>query len=686
MNSLKLLDRLNREQLAAATAPVEGYQLVIASAGTGKTSTIVARIGYLLKEGIPPEEILLLTFTNKAAQEMKGRLVREIPEATAVEAGTFHGVSYRWLRQLNPQIAIRPPKDMKLLLRSIYEKRQLFRLGEGERPISPAFLYDLYSLFQNQLAGDFGEWFLARYPEQEPFLEGYIDILEEFEGVKRLHNLIDFNTLLLEMVQYLKRGGKLRFKYLLVDEYQDTNPLQSHLIDLIEKRALFCVGDYDQSIYGFNGADISIIASFPDRYPGAQIYTLKKNYRSYGEILEVANRVIGLNPRLFRKKLEVTKGYSGVYPDWREFWDTYDQYRQVAEEVARARGRWEEIAILYRSNSSGDGIEAHLRQLGVPVRRKGGVSFFETREVKVGLDLLRFLINPADIMAFIHLIHYGPGIGEGLAQQLFEGLKQVGKGNPRRGLLSPLPGVDPFSKPRSNSQLGLFGEPPLPKIPVQKFRSVGVEGKFLEHPILRHPRLKPEGGLFLFQFREFLKSVPENPTPSHLLTQALHSPFFHQIFEKIAEERSRARDRRLDREKLIENREKVLKRWEILIELSKNFQSLDRFANTIALNSGEMAEGRGVNLMTIHASKGLEFQEVYLIDLNQGKFPHSRLGKGPGGVEEERRLFYVAVTRAKERLHFTSARWDPERRRELEPSQFLAEAGYPVSGVNRKGG
>jgi DNA helicase-2/ATP-dependent DNA helicase PcrA len=269
------LSKLNEEQFKAATAPF-GHNLVIASAGTGKTSTIVGRIAYLLQNGIKPEEILLLTFTNKAANEMKERVSKLIPSAKNIEAGTFHAISYKWLRKLNKNIVLKQIKDLKILFKSIYEKRDFNRLDIEEKPYSANYLFDLYSLYLNSNHPSFEEWLSKKAPNQKEYALIYEDIFEEYERVKKEYNLVDFNSLLIEMIKRLKGDIKSPFKEVLVDEYQDTNPLQNEFIESVKNESLFCVGDYDQSIYAFNGADISIISTFDKRYKDAKVFTLKK--------------------------------------------------------------------------------------------------------------------------------------------------------------------------------------------------------------------------------------------------------------------------------------------------------------------------------------------------------------------------------------------------------------------------
>jgi len=230
----------------------------------------------------------------------------------------------------------------------------------------------------------------------------YEGIFEEYEEMKKAYNLVDFNSLLLMMIDELKNGCENNFREILVDEYQDTNPLQNEFINAVENGSLFCVGDYDQSIYAFNGADISIISNFDKKYKDAKVFTLTKNYRSYAEILDLANRVIQYNPRIYPKQLEVVRGKGKVNPKLLVYEDTIKQYKDIANKIAISNTSKDEIAVLFRNNSSADGIEIYLRELGIPTKRKGGVGFFDTKEIKVTLDILTFLHNPKDIMSFIH--------------------------------------------------------------------------------------------------------------------------------------------------------------------------------------------------------------------------------------------------------------------------------------------
>jgi len=670
------LSKLNNEQLSAATTDF-GHNLIIASAGTGKTSTIIGRIAYLLQIGVKPEEILLLTFTNKAANEMKERISAVFESAKNIEAGTFHSVSYRWLKKLNKKIVLKTPKDMKILFKSIYDKRDFSRLGYEEKPYGANYLFDIYSLFLNSNSDSFEDWLLKRAPLQEEFVMIYEHIFDEFEEVKKEHNLVDFNSLLLRMIEELENGTPNPFKEVLVDEYQDTNPLQNRLIEALKQNSLFCVGDYDQSIYAFNGADINIISTFDKRYEDAKVYTLKKNYRSYGEILAVANKVIKNNPRIYSKELEVTRGYCGDYPKLLIYHDTFEEYKDIANRISSTSTDKDEIAILFRNNSSADAIEAMLREKGIECRRKGGVGFFDSKEIKVTLDILVFLLNPKDIMAFIHIFEYARGVGSAIASEIFEALNILGDKNAIKGFLSPDLKKKIFTKKKTSYQLGLFDDF-VQLGSIAKFKNLGFEEDFLMNPILRHPKLSTEGAEFLYEFYKFLKKTKRLKNPNSLFNELINSKLIKFIINQLATQRSKEKNGNINQDLLKDNQEKIKNKINILGTLLKNYSDLEKFINAMVLGASEMSAGKGVNLLTVHASKGLEFKEVYIVDMMEERFPNIKLSKPAGGIDEERRLFYVAVTRAKDRLYFSYAKYDRIKNIEYQPSRFLAEAGYNI--------
>ena len=670
------LSTLNNEQAIAATAPA-GANLIIASAGTGKTSTIVGRIAHLLEQGMAPERILLLTFTNKAAGEMITRLGAYFPKKTIekIEAGTFHAVSYRWLKAHNPHLALKQPGELKTLFRSIYEKRHFKRMNLGMDPFAAPYLYDLYSLYQNASLESFDIWFLERYPDHKALMDIYVDICEEFERTKAEYGFASFNDLLLLMLDHV-REHRIDFGEVLVDEYQDTNTLQGALIDALRPDSLFCVGDYDQSIYAFNGANIANIATFTERYSDAQVFTLKTNYRSTAPILSLANRVIERNERIYPKKLEVGRHRDKSYPPRLLLYEElFEQYQSIAAMIKQSHTPNDHIAVVFRNNASADGIEASLRELGLPCKRKGGTSFFESKEVKFLLDLLSLLINPRDMMAFIHVFEYGKGIGAALAKELFQSLLHFGEGDLIEGVLHPRHFDLPKLNPNKNLQLGLFDDD-LEIGSITRFAHMNLPEAIRAHPLLKHPRLSQEGVQFFTEFYHFVLASKRASNPKTILRHAIDSPLYQRIIDQLSSQRARLKSGEIDEERRTQARERIERKARLLLDLSSHYHDLGRFVNAMVLGGNELSEGEGVNLLTVHASKGLEFTEVFVVDLMDGRFPnHKLMNQSGGAIEEERRLFYVAVTRAKDRLYLSMSRYDRVKKLDFKPSPFLYEAG-----------
>lgn len=669
------LTHLNKEQFNAATAPL-GHNLIIASAGTGKTSTIVARIGYLLEQKIKPEDILLLTFTNKAAAEMIERVGMIFDKNTAkkIESGTFHAVSYRLLKSLGKNIALKQPRELKMLLKTIHAKRRFDQIDAESKPYQATTLYDLHSLFQNSSHGvSFSEWIEENHPLHEGYSLIYEDIIDEFKQEKQKFGYVDFNDLLILMKEQLQKGAKIKFKEILVDEYQDTNTLQSSLIDSFNALSLFCVGDYDQSIYAFNGANIENIGTFASRYKNASVHTLTKNYRSSKPILSLANSVIKLNPRLYPKELEVTRADINEAPQLLIYDELFYQYQNIAQNIKESQSLHHNIAVIFRNNSSADGIEASLREIGLTCKRKGGISFFDSKEVKAMIDLLTITANPKDMMAFIHIFEYAKNMGPAIAKEIFDGLYLLGEGDICDGLLSPKEGIKPFKKAKSNHQLGLF-DIDYSLGSVRRFYDLGFDENFLSNPVLKHAKLNEQSATYLYHLYNLVKDAKRVKSPTTLLKHLRNSPIFNAISNLLSTKRATKKDGSVDAEEKKNANERIHRKIKLLEDLSNNYKDIERFLNALTLGSNEMSEGEGVNLLSIHASKGLEFEEVYVIDLMDGRFPNRKLMSTGGGLEEERRLFYVATTRAKDKLCLSYAKYDKIKRISYEASPFLKEA------------
>jgi len=670
------LSRLNEEQYAAATSN-DLQNLIIASAGTGKTSTIVGRIGHLLSNGIKPQEILLLTFTNKAAAEMVARVAEYFGKdvATKIDAGTFHAVSYRWLKKQDHRVVLKQQRELKTLFRSVFEKRSFMQINAEITPYGGNHLYDMYSFYQNtELNNNFEDWVIEKYPDHESFALIYADVVDEFESLKKEYGFVNFNDLLLNFREMCKTRD-LGYKEVLVDEYQDTNALQGTLIDAMNPPSLFCVGDYDQSIYAFNGADISIIGSFNKKFPDAKVHTLTKNYRSSRPILSLATTVIEHNERIYPKKLEVTRVGEASSPKLLVYDELFDQYHAMAAQIRDSQTPREEIAVIFRNNSSADGIEVGLRELDIPCKRKGGTSFFDSREVKAILDLYTLLINESDMMAFIHLFEFARGIGSAMAKEMYIALKALGQGSIFYGLYAPDESMkNPFEKRKLNHQLGLFDDF-LELGAVGKYAKLGFDSKFMKNPILKHPKLTKDSATFLYNFYLLYKDLKGIKQPRTIVRKIASSEFYKYITDILSSKRAQLKDGSVDEKQKEESITRIQRKMILLEELSKPYSQHERFLNAMILGSSDLTQGEGVNLLSVHASKGLEYKEVYVVDLMDGRFPNRKLMQRGGSLDEERRLFYVAVTRAKDILYLSYAKYDKIKKQNFMASQFLYEAG-----------
>ncbi|MGL2756888.1 ATP-dependent helicase [Helicobacter pylori] len=664
--------QLNPEQLKATKA-LKGYNLVIASAGTGKTSTIVGRILYLLDNGIKPEEILLLTFTNKASNEMIARVAKYSKLSSKIEAGTFHAVAYRYLKEHYPNLSLKQPKELKKLLESIVDTKNALT-DDDKKPYTSQHLYALYSLYTNALKQeDFSAWLSHKNPEHTPYAAFYENILDEFENTKKKHNYIDYNDLLLLFKQaMLERPSP--YKEVLCDEFQDTNPLQESILDAINPPSLFCVGDYDQSIYAFNGADISIISNFTQKYKNAQVFTLTKNYRSSKEILDLANQVIQHNERIYPKNLEVVKSGHFNKPALLNYNDNIAQCQDIAKRIVM-RKNFKEVAVIFRNNASADQLEAALRSHNVPSKRKGSASFFESKEVALALDICALIFNSKDIMAAIHVLSHISDIGSNTAKDIHEALMLLGNGDLKLALTHPNKEAKIYTKKKEITSMGLFEEI-FALENSSRFNGV-IDKAFHSHPVLMHPKISLNGAKTLSDFFILYTKAPTH-SPSALIKHILESAFFQTFKTRLLKERSKNKDGSYNEFKKLQAQKRFNEKMDLLSSLAKNYQNLGRFLNGTLIGSNEATQGDGVNLLSVHASKGLEFKDVYIIDLMEGRFPNHKLMNTGGGIEEERRLFYVAITRAKENLWLSYAKnelRENAKPKEHKPSVFLYEAG-----------
>lgn len=671
------LASLNPDQLYAAMLPL-GRNLVIASAGTGKTSTITGRVARLIEAGIDSTEILLLTFTAKAADEMRERLEKMLgsKKVEGITTGTFHSVHQKLLKKLKPGFVLKLPAETSAVFKSVYGHRH-FNVDEEIKPFAASTIYDAYGMFINTTgyAVQFSDWFRERYPDHpQSYIDIYEDVLFEFEELKRREKFYDFNDILLESLHFYLDGGVAGYKEIIVDEYQDTNGIQSMLVDAINPESLFCVGDYDQSIYAFNGSDIGIIGSFDKRYKGANIATLTKNYRCSGNILAVAENVIKNNERLFPKKLEVMVSGDFPKPQLKVYADQREQADAIATEIARV-GHYGQTAIIYRGNSSGNIIEAALKLHGIPCERKGGKSFFEAKEIASFFSIFDTLSGGVSLSSFLSPAMLG-GINPAEAHLVHSALLAYGSGNIAAGILAPNTSIgDTWMQKVSNTQLGKASHV-YDRKKMHLPESIRANST---HPMFGCSGIGGKTAEYMGDFFQLSSKIKKGMTPLAKCDAILSSTFHKNLLRSYVSNYSRDNSGAIHEPTLINNLEKINKKMEIIRAIASKKKSDLAFLSELKKPAKEEEENEDkVQLLTVHASKGLEYKRVYLVDLSEGQFPNTRLMSGGGGVDEERRLFYVATTRAKEELMLSFA--IKTGKSSAVKSRFLVEAGSTIRG------
>lgn len=623
---------LNDEQLAAVTGP-DGPLLVLAAAGTGKTRTLVYRVAYLAEQGIEPDRILLLTFTNKAAHEMLERAHGLAgPQISGMWGGTFHHLANRLLRRHAPLLgythsyAILDRDDSETLMANCMKER---KLGGKDFP-KPAVILGIASSAANSKRAP-ERVAEERYEGLDVDLDDILVLLKAYTEGKRRIGAMDFDDLLVNCLRLLaehervRREHQERFRHVLVDEYQDTNPIQAEIVDLLAglHRNLLVVGDDFQSIYGWRGADFRNIMSFAERYPDARTYKLETNYRSVPEILAVANACIAGNPEQFQKTLRPTR-QPHRRPRIVHVRDGGEQARYIAEQVRLLRReghKLSDMAILYRAHYHSMELQMVLTQERLSYFVTSGVRFFEQAHIKDVCSVLRLLENPKDELSFVRLLAMFPAVGPRTAEKIW-------------GVLG---GAFDASDGAQRAQL----KQSLPA------RAVAVWDKV--EPVLagyREEGLHEDGGEVVYRF---MKAFYER----HLVDTFDDAP---RRAEDIQE----------------------------LILYTAGFESVERFLSDVALltNLDAEAEEKGagreaLRLSTVHQAKGLEWSVVFLVWVTEGMFPSGRaLEESDDADAEERRLFYVAVTRAKDELFICV----PEVRRNRDggvqyclPSRFVQE-------------
>ena len=637
MDVSHILDPLNDAQRQAVSAPA-GPVLVLAGAGSGKTRVLVHRIAWLIQvERVSPYGILAVTFTNKAASEMRHRTEALLGmPAGGMWVGTFHGLAHRLLRAHWREANL--PQTFQILdsddqLRVVKRVMRTLELDESRWP-------------PKQM-----QWFINGRKEEglrpqhiehydDPYLKQQIRVYEAYEEVCQRTGLVDFPEILLRAHELWLKNPELlrhyqqRFQHVLVDEFQDTNGIQYAWLRLLAGAhgRIFAVGDDDQSIYGWRGARIENIQRFAEDFPGTQVIRLEQNYRSTATILAAANALIAHNQGRMGKNLW-TEGAEGAPIQLYTAYNEYDEARFVVDRIARhvERGHARaECAILYRSNAQSRIFEEQLIQRSIPYRVYGGLRFFERAEIKDALGYLRLAANRSDDASFERIVNQPPrGIGERTVATVREYAKQ-------------------FAIPMTAAAQRVVDEKALPA------RAVNALAEFL--------RLVDElaAGIQDLELHEQVE-------------QAIQAGGLVEHYRKEKGERGQAR---------IENLEELVsaaRQWEPEdVESEIEMDPLSAFLTHAALEAGEGQADAWedcVQLMTLHSAKGLEFPLVFLVGLEEGLFPHQMSVEEPGRLEEERRLCYVGITRARRELVVSCA----ERRRlhgtesYALPSRFLRE-------------
>lgn len=632
----------------------EGPELILAGAGSGKTRVLTHRIAYLIREKkVSPWNILAITFTNKAAAEMRSRVDALVESgAEAIWVATFHSSCVRILRRFIDRIGydnhftIYDADDQKAAMREVLKQLQIDSKQLRERVVLSAI-----SAAKNEMVDS------VRYEsEAKDFQTARIArCYRAYQDLLRKNNALDFDDLLFKTVQLFEADADVlayyqeRFRYIMVDEYQDTNSVQFRFIELLAKkyRNLCVVGDDDQSIYKFRGANIHNILNFEKAFPGAKVVKLEQNYRSSGNILEAANGVIQNNAGRKEKRLW-TAAESGEKVRCRRYASAAEEAEEIAAEIkARAvGGDYGRFAVLYRTNAQSRVLEEHFVAAGIPYRLVGGVNFYQRREIKDILAYLKTVANAADDLAVQRILNV-----------------------PKRGIgAATVTAVSAFAAERDLRFFEALREAP----------AAGVAGRAGEK-IQR----------FVNLIGEFRKAA-ESCSIADLIRLVLDKSGYLEALKEEGEVEAQSRLENID--ELISKAVDFARDTSDLSdradgELPPDMPPLDRFLEEVALvaDIDRAEEGERVTLMTLHAAKGLEFDEVYISGMEEGLFPGNRSIGDDEEMEEERRLCYVGITRAKKRLTLSSAKsrvvngelhFHPESSFLAEiPREVLAEEG-----------
>lgn len=656
-----ILENLNKEQKEAVQT-TKGPLLILAGAGSGKTKVLTSRIAYLIQNGVHPRNILAVTFTNKAAKEMKARLGNILGEKTVkyMWVGTFHGICGRILRENIENYSFQSGKKLDKNF-TIYDdtdtnaviKQAIKKLNFDDKVYQPKLVKSVISNAKNKMQDAYTFATFARDFKSQKIAQ----IFEEYENTLNNNNAIDFDDMLMLTVKLFEQNAQVRkeyydrFEHILVDEYQDTNLAQYNLVNMLytncsaeipPERSLCVVGDIDQSIYSWRGADYTIIMNFQKDFKNTKLIKLEQNYRSTANILNVANAIIENNTERVEKVLYSNKG-EGELIDYFEAQDESDEANFIASKIKQdCGGNYNQYAILYRTNSQSRALEEACMAAGIPYRIYGGLKFYDRKEIKDIIAYLKLIFNPDDSQSFKRIVNVPKrSIGDTTVKRLqdfadredislFEAVKRIQE--------------DTEIPPRTRTKLTEFAEL------IRKFKDASSNYSLREFVTLV---IEKSGYLAELQ----MQNTPESEADIENLQELVN----------VAEEF------------VPEDENNVLGEFLTQVSLVSDIDSMDNIANN-------------VTLMTLHAAKGLEFPIVFLAGMDDGVFPHQRTFNVPSEMEEERRLMYVGVTRAEEKLYLTSAKrrqmwgefkyYNPSRFIEEIPRQLMNTIGFEGSTNN----
>jgi DNA helicase-2/ATP-dependent DNA helicase PcrA len=630
-----LLNGLNKPQKQAVCLPAE-HGLILAGAGSGKTRVLTTRIAWLMQTGqVSPQGILAVTFTNKAAREMLTRLSAMVPiNVRSLWVGTFHGLCHRLLR--THWRAARLPETFQILDTGDQQaaiKRLIKAMGVDEERFPPRDMMHYINALKEQGIRS------GQADAHDAHTRRKVEIYAEYEAQCQREGAVDFAELLLRAYELLQQDEALRvhyqqrFRHILVDEFQDTNPLQYAWLQLLcgPETVIFAVGDDDQSIYAFRGADVANMRAFERNYAKGNVIRLEQNYRSHGNILTAANALITNNADRLGKNLWTDAGEGELIRVFQGVSDL-DEARYIVDEIKELTREGlprHQMALLYRSNAQSRVLEHALFQAGIAYRVYGGLRFFERQEVKHALAYLRLIANQDDDTAFLRVVNF-----------------------PTRG------------------------------IGARSLEALQVEARQLNSSLYNAAAsLTGKAGTAVGQFTRLIEGLRTETTGltlpeviDHLLDRSGLRQ--HYQAEKDGQDR-------------LENLEELVNAAATFAEDPEALHNIDRetgeatslladFLAHAALEAGEHQAGdqdEAVQLMTVHSAKGLEFSAVFIVGLEQGLFPHENAMMARDGLEEERRLMYVAITRARQRLYLCHAqtRMLHGQTRYCLPSSFLDE-------------